>query len=101
MEECKCIKCNNQTNIKVGNRYTVLKRLITSDRSYFGDVLTVICVDYPYAIASYKNKNKNEAYNIDIDLRDVVLKPLTDKYVNAYYCKCDSYFHCRNSCQFL
>jgi ferritin-like protein len=42
-------------------------------------------------IAGRVSKNKKGVDKIGIDLRDVVLKPLTDEYVNAYYYNYEAY----------
>lgn len=69
--------------IKKGDFFTVKKWVKTNDRSYIGDIFQVQAIDLPFISASRHSGFIFKDGNMIFSLDEVVLKKLSDEFVNS------------------
>ena len=58
--------------------------IIEEDKIFKGEVLKIICIDFPYIVVEFIFFGDRKKKRDRLDIRDVKLKMLSDDYVRAY-----------------
>ncbi len=87
-------------DLEIGRCVTVLKGQTTTicdrdggnirtkeDNSLKGVVLEIVAIDLPYLLVDRYYEPGSRSHRIEIDVRELVFKALSQDYVDAYQCK--------------